>query len=272
VHGKKAAGAWTLLGVAAVSLYAVLASFNFVSCGPALDRPLEETLEQTYPLDATASIHIANEDGSIRVYGGGDELKVQATKKAYSAERLSRIKINIVVRPDSVLITTDYPPKKRWVFSDRSGTVDYIVVVPETARLVRAELANGELAVEGLRGGRVQARLNNGLLFARNCFSDLELTLATGNLSLSFDWWEQAQFTVNGTVTRGNIGSFIPGDAAFHLQAEAPQGKIANDFEEKENRHAEPANKIEMVVGSGGDVRMKIRVNNGNIRIAETNP
>jgi hypothetical protein len=272
VHGKKAASARSRVGVVALRLSLALIPLTLISCGGAVNQPLEETITQTYPLDANASINITNEDGSIRIYGGGDELKVQATKKAYSVERLRRIKINIVVGADSVEITTDYPPKKKWGFSDRSGTVDYIVVVPETARLVRAELADGELSVEGLRGGSVQARLANGLLSARNCFSDLELTLATGNLSLSFDWWEQTAFVVNGAVTRGNIRSFIPGDASFHIQAEAPQGKIGNDFLEKENRHAEPANKIDMVVGSGGEIRMKLRANNGNIRIAETNP
>ncbi|PYL06339.1 MAG: hypothetical protein DME34_09170 [Verrucomicrobia bacterium] len=251
---------------------ALALSFSFPGCGGKVSGPIEETLSETYPLNSDAAVTIANQDGSVRIYGGGDELKVHAVKKAYSAARLRQIKVHITTGPESASITTDYPPKQKWSFSDRSGSVDYIIVVPETARVVRAELASGELAVEGLRGERVEARLGNGLMFARNCFTDLQLKLDTGNLSLSFDWWEREKFSVNGTVEHGHIGSFFPGDAAFHLHAESPTGKIANDFVEKENRRAEPTNSIDMIVGDGGDVRVKIRAEHGNIRIAETNP
>ena len=249
-----------------------IVSLSFVSCGAGVDPTLVETVEQTYPLDSTASISVTNRDGAIRIYGGGDELKLQAIKKAYSAERLSKIKINVVARPNTVSITTDYPPQTTWGFSDRSGTVDYTIVVPETAQLVRVELANGEVAVEGLHGGSVRARLGSGLLFARNCFSNLELTVATGNVSLAYDWWERAQFSIDAGVVSGHVLAFFPGDAAFQLSAEAPHGKIANDFIEKEKRHAEPTNKIDMLVGNEGDVRVKIHATNGNIRIAEVNP
>ena len=270
VHGKSSAGARRFLHILRLSLTAIL--LGFLGCDGSVKGPLEETLNQIYPLDSTAAITVSNRDGSIRIYGGGDELRVQATKKAYSAERLRQIKINITTAPDTASITTDFPPTPKWGFSDRSGTVDYIIVVPETARLVHAELADGELAVEGLREGRVQARLGNGLMFARNSFGHLELNLGTGNLSLSFDWWERAQLAVDATVGRGHIRSFFPSDAAFRLQADAPNGKIVNDFVEKEQRRSDLSNKIGMVVGEGGDVIVKIRANNGNIRIAETNP
>lgn len=253
-------------------LFYAAISLGFVGCEGSGKEPLEEKLNQIYPLDSTAAVTVTNRDGSIRIYGGGDELRVQATKKAYSAERLRQIKINVTTAPDAASVTTDFPPTPKWGLSDRSGTVDYIIVVPETARLVHAELADGELAVEGLREGRVRARLGNGLMFARNNFGDLELGVGTGNLSLSFDWWERAQLVVDAIVERGHIRSFFPSDAAFRLQADAPNGKIVNDFVEKQERRGEPANKIDMIVGAGGDVRVKIRANNGNIRITETNP
>jgi hypothetical protein len=250
----------------------LVVTFTFAGCGGNGHAPLEATLNETYPLTSDAAVTVANQDGSIRIYGGGDELTVHAIKKAYSVARLAQIKINITTGPDSASITTDYPAKPRWGFSDRSGTVDYVIVVPETARVVRAELASGELALEGLHGERVEARLGNGLMFARNCFTDVQLNLGTGNLNLSFDWWEREKFSVEGTVEHGHIWSFFPGDAAFHLDAESPTGKIANDFIEKENRRPEPMNKMDMVVGDGGDVRVKIRAEHGNIRVAETNP
>ncbi|MFN2541447.1 MAG: hypothetical protein ABR514_04670 [Chthoniobacterales bacterium] len=272
MHGKKSAGTRSFLRSEVSQLGFAAIALALVSCGGTIKEPLEETLQQIYPLNSTAAVTITNQDGSIRIYGGGDELRVQATKKAYTAERLRQIRINIATVGDSASIASDLPPKPKWGLSDRSGTVDYVVVVPETARLVRAELVNGELAVEGLRGQAVEARLGTGLLFARNCFSNLDLSLARGNINLFFDWWENANFSVAGTVTRGNIWSFFPSNAAFRLQAEAPNGRIANDFLEKEKRRAEAANKIDMAIGEAGGVRVKIRATNGNIRVAETNP
>src|SRR2546428_13102348 len=163
MRGIRATIARTMIRLAALAFV----SLSFVGCGAGADPTLVETVEQTYPLDSTASISVTNRDGAIRIYGGGDELKMQAIKKAYTAERLNKIKINVVARPNTVSITTDYPPQTTWGFSDRSGTVDYTIIIPETAQLVRVELANGEVAVEGLRGGGVHERLGSGLLFGR---------------------------------------------------------------------------------------------------------
>src|SRR5882724_8647113 len=81
------------------------------------DRTLEETVEQTYPVNPTATLAISNADGSVRVYGADiTEISVKAVKKALSAERLRKIDINISARRDAVSIETNYPPKKKWGF------------------------------------------------------------------------------------------------------------------------------------------------------------
>src|SRR5207302_6877436 len=146
----------------------------------------------------------------------------------------------IAVQPDAVSITTAFPPRRKWGWADRSGTVDYTIVLPQTATISRVELESGEVLVEGIREGAVHARLGSGLMSVRNCFSDTDVAVSTGNLTLSYDWWEQIGFTAAAIVRKGNVWTFIPGEAAFHLSAQAPSGRISNDFSEQEERRPEP--------------------------------
>src|SRR5205823_13713508 len=98
--------------------------------------------DQTYPVDPTARLSISNRDGSIRVYGAGGEtreVRVEAIKKAYTAERLNAISVTVVARTDSISIETIYPPDPASAFAERSGTVDYVIVVPHTIRISRLD-------------------------------------------------------------------------------------------------------------------------------------
>ncbi len=81
-----------------------------------------------------------------------------------------------------------------------------------------------------MHGREVHARLDDGRIFARNCFTNLDLTVNRGTLTLSYDWWEQEKFSAQLRLAEGNAWLWLPSDSAFHLLAEAARGKIANDF------------------------------------------
>jgi len=246
-----------------------------VSCRPAVDRTLEEMIDHSYPVEPTATLSVTNRDGSIRIYAAGGEtrdVRVEAIKKAYSAERLKAILVQVSASRDSISIETIYPPEAGRAFSDRSGTVDYVIVVPQTIRIAKLELANGEVQLDGIRSDETRARLGNGRLFAHNCFGNLDLGLKTGNLAIAYEWWEEHDFSIHATIQNGNAFAYIPSDAAFHLIAHTATGKIANDFAEKEQRHAEPIDKIDMLVGGGGKTTFQFETQDGNVKIAEHNP
>lgn len=234
---------------------------------------LEEIVEQTHAIDPGASIDIRNGDGSIRIYGADiKELRVQAIKKAYSAERLSKIAVNISVRPGAVSIDTVFPPKPKWSFLDRSGTVDYIVVVPQTCSLARVELVTGEVLIEGMRGDNVHANLVNGRLFSHNCFGDVHLAVTNGGLDIGYHWWEHRRFSVNAEIENGNVRAFIPGDASFHVMAASVNGHVASDFAEKQDRQRDGVAKIDTMIGGASEANVNLHATNGSIRIAEANP
>src|SRR5205814_6536024 len=114
----------------------------------------------------------------VFVYGSNtNEMRVQAVKRAYTRERLKQIAVVVSVHPGSVSINTKFPPKPKWALSDRSGTVDYTIVIPATANLARLELEDGEVLVDGMRSRRMRARLRSGRMLAHNCFGNVALTL-----------------------------------------------------------------------------------------------
>jgi hypothetical protein len=252
-----------------------IASCWLLGCRPSVDRTLEEMIDHVYPVEPTATLSVTNRDGSIRVYAdGGDtrDVRVEAIKKAYSAERLKAISIKVSAQPNAISVETLYPPDSPIGFSDRSGTVDYVIVVPQTIRILKLELTNGEVQLDGMRSEETHARLGSGRLFAHNCFGNLDLTLKTGNLAIAYEWWEDLEFSIRATIQDGNAFAYIPTDAAFHLIAHTATGKIANDFSEQEQRRPEPINKIDMSVNGGGKTTFQFETQDGNVKIAEHNP
>ena len=242
-------------------------------CNQEVERIVEQTFEQTYSVEPNARLSVKNLDGSIRVYGADThEVKVQAIKKAYGRERLEKIVVNVAAHPNSVSIDTLYPPKPKLGLADRSGTVDYTIVVPQTCAIPRLELSSGEILIEGMRGGEVNASLLNGRLFDHNCFGKHQLFVANGNMDVAYEWWEEFAFSVDAKIVNGNIRAFIPSEAAFHLVASTVDGNISSDFTEKEERQNGRVQKIDTVVGGPSQVAITIHATNGNIKVTETNP
>jgi hypothetical protein len=234
---------------------------------------LEETFEQFYTIEPTANVSIKTGDGVVRVYGSAaNDVRVQAIKRAYTRERLKQIAVDVSVQPGSLSIETDFPPKPTWGLFDRSGTVEYTIVVPQTADISPLKLGNGALLVEGMRGRTLHAQLKRGRMLARNCFSNAIFSLGRGPLTLAYDWWEPGKFSIQANVANGNALAFFPGAAAFHLIAEAPRGRIANDFIERDERDAEGVFKVNTLVHGGGDAVIKLQATEGNIKVVRTNP
>jgi hypothetical protein len=244
-------------------------------CGSADNRVLEEISETVYTVKANASISIQNRDGAVLVYGSdANEMRVRAVKKAYSRERLNQMTIDISTKPGVVSVITKFPPQPKWALSDRSGTVDYTIVVPASASICALNLNAGEVLLDAIRGREVRARLSDGRIFARNCFTNLDVTMDRGTLALSYDWWEEEKFLARATMLQGNAWVWLPSDAAFHLLAEAAHGKIANDFNDfpiPANRSGKGMN-IDQIINGGGSATIKVRIEKGNIKIAEANP
>lgn len=244
-------------------------------CGSADHTILQEISEKVYTVEPDANISIYNRDGAILVYGSNvNEVRVQSLKKAYSQERLNQMAIDVSARPDAVSITAKFPPRCNWRLSDQSGTVDFTVVVPATARISALDLNAGEVLLDSVRGREVHARLGDGRIFARNCFANVDLTINRGTLTVAYDWWEKQPFSVAAELGRANAWLFLPSDAAFHLRAHAAHGKVANNFSDVPlpPNSSERGMTIDQIINGGSSATIQIRVDKGDIKIAEANP
>ena len=236
---------------------------------------LEEIVEQVYTIEPNTDLSIHNRDGAVLIYGSDvNELRVRSTKKAYSRERLNQIAIDVFTKPGAVSVTAKFPPHRKWAFSDHSDTVDCTIVAPATATISALDLNAGEVLLDSIRGREVHARLGDGRIFARNCFTNLDLTMNRGTLAFSYDWWVQEQFSAHVSVGQGNAWVFLPTDAGFHLLAHAAHGKIANDFNNLPSSVNSPARgmNIDQIINGGGSARIEVRVEKGDIKVAEANP
>lgn len=233
---------------------------------------LEEVVEKVFTVGRNANVTIQNRDGAILVYGSdANEVRVRSLKRAYSQERLNQIAVDISTKPDSLSIVTNFPRQPKWALSDHSGTVDLTVVVPSTATISALDLHAGEVLLDSMRGAEVIARLHDGRMFVRNCFTNLDLNMTRGTLTLGYDWWEQTKFSTQVNVGQGNTWVFLPTEAAFRVIAYASHGKIANDFNNV------PLNvnsfmKVDQKINGGGSATIQIRVDKGDIKIGEANP
>lgn len=231
-------------------------------------EPFEETIEQRYEVDANAQLSVQNVDGSIRVYASDQPvISVQAIKKAYNRERLQGIVVDVKASRSTVAITTVFPSRKN-ALSDRSGIVDYIILVPYTTKVAQLDLVNGEVLVEGLRnGGSAKAHLVNGWLAGHNCFGNLDLTVETGRLDVAYNWWENYDFAIKALNTRGNIFAIFPIDSSINLSATALEGRIANGFASKETTSAGVVHSVAEVIGPDAQTVVSLEAGRGNIRI-----
>ena len=251
--------ATALFGLAAICLFAQPVS--------AAVEALEETIEQKYELDPDATLSISSTDGSIRIYAAETaEIFIKATKKAYTAERLKGIVVDIQATRKTVAIGTTFPPRKN-ALSDRSGTVDYTVIVPQAISITGLELVNGEVTIEGLRGGRAKAHVTNGWVTGQNCFADLDLSVKTGRLDVFYGWWTTGKFSVKGSSDRGIIRAFLPSDASVMLNATAETGRIIDAFFAQKNNAADTVRSLNTVIGSNAQAAIELKAGHGDIQI-----
>ena len=230
----------------------------------------QETVEKIYPLQGNARFRLKNGDGSVWIYGANiSEMKVRAVKKSYRKDRLAQIDVKIDVKPDSVTIDTDFPPKPKWGLTDRSGTVDYLVILPWFCVLEKVELGTGELFIEGMRGDAVHAEVDNGRMFGRNCFTNLHFSLSSGSLDVGYDWWETHPIGLDARIENGNTRVFLPAEAQFRLHAETGHGLVLTDF--ANNRPSGVTGKLDLAVGASPDTGMNIQTGSGSVLIKQIN-
>jgi hypothetical protein len=228
----------------------------------------EELEEQTLDFDPRGSVVIRNTDGRIFVYGSeGNQIKIEAVKRAFSQERIDGIKIDARVEGDLAIIETFYPPAPEGMGADRSGTVDYRIYLPQHNSIALAELQNGEIMLDGLRGESAQARVVNGRLLARNCFTGLTVSVGRGGMDIFYMWWEDEKFSLLAKIDSGSVRLAVPPDTVGTFDLATGQGHVRSQFD-KQNSADQNARERKITLGDEkSDIELQVRAGNGNIRL-----
>ena len=248
------------------TLMICLATVVTLSCAARAGSVVDETIEQTYELAADATVSIRNTDGRIYVYGSNkNELTIVAVKRAFTKERLDAIKIDARVDASSTVIDTIYPPRPQGRFADRSGTVDYMIYVPQTCTLAKAELAKGEILLQDLRGPSASASLGMGRLNVRNCFTDVRVSVDSGGMDVFYTWWESGTFSLVAEIANGNVRLALPPNVGARVDVASTFGSIRNRFPKEQQQGAQ--RELNTTLGDDSDVELKVRATRGNVTI-----
>jgi len=244
------------------------------SATPEVEPQREEAREefhQTYPLAAKGRVSLENLNGNVRItIADGNEVQVNAVKRAYNRERLAEAKIEVTATADAIRIRTDYPEREQNFTSDERSrynnpaTVDYAIVVPRQARLESINLINGSLDIDGVEGD-VKASSVNGRVTARGLKGEAKLNTVNGTVEATFTQLDPAKLLSLGSVN-GSVVVVIPSDSNVVVRAETIHGAIRNDFGLNVKDGDYVGHSLYGQLGSGGS-RIKLGNVNGSINI-----
>jgi DUF4097 and DUF4098 domain-containing protein YvlB len=229
---------------------------------------LTEEFHQSYALTATGRVSIANINGNVHISAWDrNEVKVDAVKRAYSPERLSEVTIDVTNSADSVVIKTKYPERNQ-TFETRNrennpASVEYTLTVPRGARIDSADLVNGSLDIEGVKGD-VRVSLVNGEVKAGGLGGEVKLSTVNGAQEVNVTTLDEAKGVTLNSVN-GSIVLIVPSGANAQVRASTVHGAITNDFGLTVNEGQYVGRDLTGQIGSGGP---RIRLNNVNGSIA----
>jgi DUF4097 and DUF4098 domain-containing protein YvlB len=188
-------------------------------------EPYEDYFDQTYRVgpNPTVSLENINGDVSIDVWDG-DEVQVQAVKRASSPELLEKLEIDVDVSGTSIDIETDYP-------SNRKGgrmSVEFTVLVPRQSVIDSVELVNGNLKIRGVEGG-TNVEMVNGDVHAGGLIGSVSVETVNGAVEIALDRLQPGDH-VSIEAVNGSIDVYLPAGAAVDLDAETVNGRLSNDL------------------------------------------
>lgn len=229
---------------------------------------LTEEFHQSYALGRAGHVKISNINGDVHISAwDGNEVKVDAVKRAYNPQRLSEVTIDVTNAAETVSIETKYPERNQ-TFDSRNrennpASVEYTLMVPRGARIDGVELVNGSLDITGVQGD-VQASLVNGRLKASGLGGEVKLSTVNGAQEVNVTTLDEAKGVTLNSVN-GPIVLIVPSGANAQVRASTVHGPITNDFGLTVNEGQYVGRELTGQIGSGGP---RIRLNNVNGSIA----
>ncbi len=236
---------------------------------------VREAFEQSYPLAANGRVSLKNINGSVEVKAWDrNEVRVEAVKWAYRAERLAELKVDIDASASAVRIKTQYLQTNRDGYNDRErrydnpASVEFVLTVPRTARIDKVELINGDLDLEGLTG-EIQASSINGEVTAKELTGDIHLSTINGRLEFNFERGD-SNSPLRLSSVNGSVELVLASDSEAELKARTVHGSISNELGLPVKKGKYVGRNLAGLLGRGGS-EIDLSNVNGSIRIRRAN-
>jgi predicted Ser/Thr protein kinase len=215
---------------------------------------------QFFPLDADGRFSIDNVNGRTEIHGwSSNAVVLQTAIHGQSSESVEAVKITIDANPRGLTVHTEEPSRMtgfpwswlRFKNSLRNAvSVDYIIQVPQGARLAEISAVNGPIKIDGMAGD-VAASVVNGSIRA-------EMASLGSGQAVSLN-------SVNGTLEL-----VLPGDADADVTVNTINGSISSEFSSlKAQKEFPVGNTLRGSLGLGG-ASVKAATVNGGVRILKS--
>ncbi len=236
-------------------------------------QDVTEKFEQTYPLQADGRVSLSNINGDITIEPWGrNEVRVEATKTADSAETLAEVEIKVDADPAAVRIKTEM---KGWGYGNRSerdryrrSRVDYKISVPRNAKLDAIEAVNGSVTISGHSGSTKIAAVN-GNVNANGLSGIADLSTVNGRVIADFGSVDRGSLISLRTVN-GSVSVTLPSDVDATIKADSLNGPISNDFGLQVRKGQYIGRDLHGKLGSG-DAQIRLNSVNGELAIKRRN-
>lgn len=191
------------------------------------------------PTGTAGPLSVTTDNGSVEVQGRSDatEIKVLATFRARTQERLDAAKVVIIANPaGGASISVEWPDGER----QSNEGCSMVIVVPDAVG-VSIDTNNGRITIDGLAGtatlkssngaitvkdhqGDVNAQTSNGRIEAHGVTGSLDLDTRNGAISIT-----EALSTVKAVTNNGRINVKLAGEQSGSVTLKSSNGGI--DFE-----------------------------------------
>jgi hypothetical protein len=222
--------------------------------------------DRDLPLRSGGSIFLENSAGDIRIDGWDEEtveLVVEENLGYPPSARFyflgwGRPKPDVRIEGSEEEIRIQNPRSEK---KDDHRLFEFRLKVPRSVHLREIRNGQGDIQISDIYGS---ARINGkeGAVRVLNFSGPLEVVLEKGDVEAELlDLRPQDEVTI--TVEEGDITLYLEPGIGAELEAEAPAGEVASEFETAEPL---PARAMAMKLGEGG-ARISLTARRGNLKI-----
>jgi len=244
----------------------------------AANGEFRKDFSQAFPLNADGSLSLDHVKGRIEIHGwSSNAVVIHAAIHGKTSESVEAVKINIDSNPDQAVVHTEQPSSVTgfpwsWLWFKHSkrndASVDYIIQVPQRARLADVTSVNGRIVIDGVSGD-IAASTLNGETQVKDAARNLRLSTLNGRIAVDMISLGSGQ-SVSLDAANGEIELTLPDGADASFSVSTVNGAITSEFPSLEAKKEFPiGNTLRGSLGAGA-ATVKVSTVNGPIKILKS--